>query len=79
MKVLRINSKQVTDGGIPHLLRLSKLEGLYIDAAQITDDGLKELVKLLKLDYLLLANTRVNKKTAEEIESKRNGLTIVVH
>lgn len=49
---LEIGSGDVTDAGIPHLLKLQKLRRLYIRGNKLTDSGLSQLSQLPKLEGL---------------------------
>jgi Leucine-rich repeat (LRR) protein len=54
MKMLTLNSLNITDAGLSHLRKMTRLERLYIYDTPISGSGLEYLTDLKSLKYLLL-------------------------
>jgi hypothetical protein len=73
LETLTIDSAQITDAGLAHLIGLRKLGTLYIrNCPKLSSAGLVHLMKLPKLSLLSLTGIRIDGQGLEAIGGMRN-------
>lgn len=66
------NDTKITDDGLKHLKKLSKLQTLYLVANKVTDEGLKHLEGLTSLQTLHLSTPKVTDAGLEHLKGLSN-------
>jgi len=66
------NDTKITDDGLKHLKKLSKLQSLYLDTNKVTDEGLKHLEGLTNLQTLHLDANKVTDEGLVHLEGLTN-------
>jgi hypothetical protein len=74
---LMLGGTAVTDAGLQHAARLSKLTTLGLVGTKVTDAGMKELAGLNELEHVRLANTAVTDAGVREL-SRHKSLQILI-
>jgi hypothetical protein len=72
------NKGQITDAGLAHLKKLTKLEELVLIGTQVTDAGLDYLKGLRRLQHLDLSDTRVTPAGVKRLQSEMPTLKEVI-
>lgn len=73
---------QVSDAGLPHLMKLPRLDTLFLgfhshgDGANITDEGLKTVGKLVNLRLLDLSGTKISGEGLAHLKDLKNLKTL---
>ena len=75
---LQLQQNPITDQGIAKLDQLTKLETLNLYGTDVTDAALATIEKLPNLEKLFLWQTKVTPAGAENLNSKKPKLTIVM-
>lgn len=78
VEALAMANSPVTDAGIPHLLRLSRLTRLNLTGTQITDDGLVALRGLPNLQWVCVKRTQVTSGGVESLKAARPEVEILM-
>lgn len=58
---------QITNEGLKDLVKLQKLDSLYLDFTKITDESLKEVSRLQQLTHLGLSNTQITDSCLDQV------------
>ncbi len=73
---LDLSNRDVTDGGLHHLSRATKLSSLDLRSTAVTDVGVSRLAKLNHLQHLDVRNTNVSASQIKLIRQQRPDLRI---
>ena len=58
---------QITNEGLKDLVKLQKLDSLYLDFTKITDESLKEVSRLQQFTHLGLSNTQITDSCLDQV------------
>jgi hypothetical protein len=75
---LALVNAPVTDAGIPHLLKLTRLKRLNVAGTQITDDGLAALGSLHELEWICVNRSRVTSRGVERLKAARPSVEVMI-
>lgn len=74
LHTIDISGTSISDDGLRHLSKMTKLARLDLDSAQITDEGLEHLKGLFGLEYVNLRGTQVTDEGAEKLQKVIPGI-----
>ena len=67
----------ITDEGVKHLSKLSRLEKLWLHDTKVTDEGLMHLTSLKQPRQLMVYNTSVSAEGYQRLQEKLPNCLIV--